>query len=92
MRLTVTSKSNQQFIKNLANRWQMTEKEALEYLITQSRLNGFSNTFHNPDFDTSELPEVQPPQSFYEQSASEEFVSDDPLISRLIASGLELNF
>ncbi|NJO30176.1 MAG: hypothetical protein HC874_23565 [Richelia sp. SL_2_1] len=89
MRLSITSKANQKFIRDLAKRWNMTDKEALQYLLNQTRLNGFSNTFHNKDFDTSELPEVQPPQSFYQELASEEFVSDDPLISRLIASGLE---
>lgn len=89
MRLTITSKSNQQFIKDLAKQWLMTDKEALEYLLNQTRLNGFSNTFNNSVFDNSDLPEVKPPQSFYQEIASEEFVSDDPLISRLIASGLE---
>lgn len=92
MRLTITSKANQEFIRDLAKKWKMTDKEALQYLITQTRLNGFSNTFYNPDFDTSDLPEIQSPQSFYEQSASEEFTNDDPIISRLIAAGLELDF
>lgn len=92
MRLSISGKANQRFIKDLAQRWQMTDKEALEYLLNQCRLNGFYNTFHNQYFDSSTLPEVQPPQSFYEeleQIKSDGYYPEDPVISRFVSLGLD---
>lgn len=84
MRLTISGKANQRFIKDLARRWEMSETEAINYLLNQCRLNGFSNTFHNKDYDTSSLPEIQPPLSFYEELAKEEFTpAIDPVIERM---------
>lgn len=96
MRLTINSKANQNFIKDLSNRWQMTEKETLDYLLNQVRIKGL-NTFSNqpqtlPAYDTSILENQQQKMGFYQHSTSEELVSDDPMISRLIAAGLELDF
>lgn len=92
MRLTISSKANQTFIKDMAKKWEMTEKEALNYLITQTRLNGFSTTFHNEDYDASLLPEVQLPQPSYEEVAQEEFIEADPVIERFIALGITEEF
>lgn len=83
MRLTISGKANQRFIRDLARHWEMTESQALCYLLNQCRLNG-SSTFHNKDYDTSSLPEIQPSLSFYEEVAKEEFTpAIDPVIERM---------
>jgi len=90
MRLTVSSKANQRFIKDLSNRYGMTERECLNYLITNLRLGEF-NAISNipqtlPTYDDSLLePQV------YENVATEEFTTD-PVIERLLAAGLDLDF
>ena len=92
MRLTISSKANQRFITDLAQRWGMTDKETLDYILTCTRLNGFSTEV--PKCESSDLPEVQPPLRFYEELAAEEFTEEfteepDPVIERFIALGIE---
>ncbi|MEO1432635.1 MAG: hypothetical protein AAFV71_26890 [Cyanobacteria bacterium J06633_8] len=86
MRLTISSKANQRFIKDLSQRYAMTDKECLDYLLTSMRLNGLpSNNFPQslPTYDDSILEAYQP-QSNYEQSAIEEFTAD-PVIEKFAA-------
>lgn len=93
MRLTISSKANQRFIKDLSQRYAMTDKECLDYLLTSMRLNGLpNNNFPQtlPTYDDSILEAYQP-QSNYQESASEEFTTD-PVIERLLAAGLDLDF
>ncbi|MEO1373657.1 MAG: hypothetical protein AAFW70_04880 [Cyanobacteria bacterium J06635_10] len=84
MRFTISGDANKRFIKDLAKRLDMTPKEALDYLITQCRLNGFSQEFQNKDYNTPMLREVQPSQSFYKEMATSEFeIEIDPMIKRM---------
>lgn len=93
MRVTIGSKANQKFIKQLATNWDMSEKESLEHLITTIRLgqfNGFNSTTVQtlPTYDS--ILEQQP-QANYQETASEEFETDE-VIQRLIALGVTEQF
>ncbi len=84
MRFTISGDANKRFIKDLAKRLDMTPKEALNYLITQCRLNGLPKEFSNKDYDTPMLNEVQPSKSFYKEMATSEFeIEIDPMIKRI---------
>ncbi len=84
MRFTISGDANKRFIIDLAKSLDMTPKEALNYLITQCRLNGFSKDFHNKDDNISMLSEVQPSKSFYKEMATSEFeIEIDPVIKRM---------
>ena len=90
MRLTISSKANQKFIKDQAKILDMTEKEFVDYLITTTRLNGLQ-TLTAPQtlsiYDDSILEQ----QTNYQETASEEF-EVDPVIERFIALGITEEF
>ena len=84
MRFTISGDANQRFIKDLAKSLDMTPKEALNYLITQCRLNGFSKEFRNKDNNIAMLGETQPSKRFYKEMATSEFEMEiDPVIKRI---------
>ncbi|MEM7726057.1 MAG: hypothetical protein AAF208_06745 [Cyanobacteria bacterium P01_A01_bin.45] len=87
MRLTISSKANQRFIKDLSQRWGMTERETIDYLLTQTRLNGISTELPTTNFVDNSVLETND----YQETVPEEF-TPDPMIERLIAAGLDLDF
>ncbi len=92
MRLTISSKANQKFIKDQAKALDMTEKEFVDYLITQTRLNGLQTPNIPqtiPAYDDSILERQT--QNNYQETASEEF-EIDPVIERFIALGITEEF
>ncbi len=90
MRLTISSKANQSYIKNQAKALDMTEKEFVDYLITTTRLNGLQ-TIPAPQAFSSYDDSILEQQTNYQETASEEF-EIDPVIERFIALGITEEF
>lgn len=90
MRLTISSKSNQRYIKNQAKTLDMTEKEFVDYLITTTRLNGLQTLNVSQALSTYD-DSILEQQTSYQETASEEF-EIDPVIERFIALGITEEF
>ncbi len=87
MRLTI-NKSNQTYLKTLAQAWALSEKEALNYLLNKLRIEGLGTTIITPTV-TEEIS-----TSNYQETAAEEFVepAPDPFIQRLLELGVVEEF
>jgi len=86
MRLTI-NKPNQTYLKTLAQAWGLNEKEALNYLLNKLRIEGINQApIQSVSYNDSILE-----SKTYEETAPEEFTTD-PVIERLLAAGLDLDF